>query len=77
MLKNEAERSIKKDMGEYLEENFDSYANEYHTKKAMRYRENLKWGITFASGTLGILATAGGLIILYKKLKKNEDNNER
>ena len=73
MLHNEVERTVKKDVKEYLDENFDRYAEVHHTKKMMVYRENLKWGITFSSGTLGILATGGGLVLLYRKLRKKKE----
>jgi thiamine phosphate synthase YjbQ (UPF0047 family) len=73
MLKNEIERSVQKDVKEYLDKNFKQYADVHHANNTMRYRENLKWGITFASGTLGIGATVIGLCIGYRKLKRKKD----
>lgn len=79
MLKHEAERSIKKDVAEYFEDNFESHANVYHKKKTEIFRNGLDWYLKI---TLGLFSLVGGFffvkdrIVKYKENKMNKEKSD-
>lgn len=72
MFKREIERSVKKDVKEYFDENFNKYAEGYHNEKRQTYKNNFGWIVGTTATIIGIVATTMGLIVLIKKKKRRK-----
>jgi len=68
------EEEVKEEATTVLEEDFDKYADAWHEKKRLEYRDKVTWVLGAVGGTLGVIATSGGLILLYRKLKKKDED---
>lgn len=68
-LRHEAERSIKKDVKQYMDENFKDYADAYHANKVKIYKDRLHWSLKLVSITVGIIGGVGGLVVLNRRIK--------
>jgi len=77
ILKNEGERQVRQEVKEYLDENFDSYASKYSQKKIAIYKERFQWTIGSTATIIGLLSGIGGLSILRKKLKVNNEQQSK
>ena len=71
MMRHEAERSIKKDAKEFLDDNFDSYANSWYSRKCQLYKERFGWTLGTSSGVVALVGGITGLLVYKKKKNAN------
>ena len=75
MFKHEAERSIRKDVKEYMDDNFDSYATAWYKGKWDSHKTQFITNVGIISGTMGVVATTLGILAICRKLKKKKDED--
>jgi len=68
ILKNEGERQVRQEVIEYLDENFERYAEKHHKIKMEGYKTKVNWVLGTSGATVGLLTALGGLILLKRKL---------
>ena len=76
MFKNEIERSVKKDIEEYMDDNFDSYATAWSKARWAEHKQQFLTKVGVMSATLGVVATTLGILAVCRKLKKKKEENE-
>lgn len=73
-FKKGAEEEVREEVIVVMDKKFDDYADRYHERRRKKYMEKVSWTIATVGGTLGVLATGGGLVLLYRKIKRKNGN---